>query len=430
MIKGATTWQKFGRSLRASDGVGRNLVAMVIWQGANYLAPLITFPHLARTLHPEGFGLMGIYLVVGGWMTIVSDWGTVFTGSRLIAQDMASTGNIDRSFWNIFALRWMIVIALLVGAIGWLVATHADRGHVLLLLSAWMIIFGNALTVSWCLQGMERLDAFATASLAGRVLTVPATILLVRHADQVWLAVLIQGLGGVVIGLVSLIILLRSRVIRSFSFSWRGCWDQCRDGAPVLLATASHGLYSSTATACLGYVSGTHATGIFVAADRIRLAAQGIAQPVGQALYPRISRQVVTDRAAAVRTIRYQLIGFALILVPVCLGLELSAGLIMRLVAGPAFTVSIPVLRIHAITVGVYALNCVLGWQTLMPFGHTKIFSRGTILAAVVNLVIMPLLVMAGGSVGAAIGVLLTEVVLLLYYSFFVRRLGLLSVRA
>ena len=112
MTRSAGTASRLRASLAAKGGMGRNLLAMIIWQGANYLAPLLTFPHLARTLHPEGFGLMGIYLVVGGWMTILSDWGTVYTGSRLIAQERARTGDIDQPFWNIFVFRLLIVAVL------------------------------------------------------------------------------------------------------------------------------------------------------------------------------------------------------------------------------------------------------------------------------------------------------------------------------
>jgi PST family polysaccharide transporter len=403
---------------------------MVLWQGTNYLAPLLTFPHLARTLHPAGFGLLGIYLLISGWMTIASDWGTNYTGSRLIAQNNAQFGDIDEAFWEIFFLRVIIATVILTGIVIYLVATNAGLSEILLLLSAWTIILGNTITVSWCLQGLERLDAFATAAVVGRLFTVPATIFLVTRPSQVWLAIAVQGAGGIIIGITSIVMLYRSRCVKQLRFSWRGCWRQWLDGMPVLISTASHGLYSSTSTALLGIFHGPNSTGIFVAADRIRLAAQGIVMPIGQALYPRVSRLAVTDRRAAVKTIRQLGLGLGLLLIPGCTALALLAPAIIRIIAGPEFSPSVSVLRISACTVAVFGANAVLGWQTLMPFGESKTFSKITSSAAAFNILVMPGLVYYFSSLGAATGVLLTEAFMLICYVTVVLKANMLAINS
>ena len=415
-------------SLRNRRGLARNLLVMVFVQGVNYLAPLLTFPHLARTLHPAGFGQYGIYLLIGGWMTIASDWGTNLTGARLIAQRNALAGDIDEAFWNIFFLRLAIVILILAGVAAYLGATRANFEQVLLLVSAWTMILGNALTVSWCLQGLERLDAFATAAVIGRLFTVPATILLVRHADQVWLAVAVQGIGGVIIGAASIIILKRSGAVKRLRWSWRGCVRQWQEGLPILVSTASHGLFSSTSTALLGFLRGAYATGLFIAADRIRLAAQGTVLPINQALYPRLSRLAVTDPRQAVRTIRILLVAQGTVMAIGCLLLAIFAPLVIRVIAGPGYEQSVPVLRILAFAIGIYVTNAVLGGQTLMPFGFSREFGRINFYTALFNVTVMPGLVYYWGPSGAAVGVLGTECFMLLCYSFVIFRKRLLAI--
>lgn len=419
--------KSLARIFASKEGVGRNMFFMVVSQAANYLAPLLTFPHLARVLRPEGFGVYGIFMLVGGWMTIVSDWGTNYSGARIIAQTRALTGNIDEVFWNIFFLRIAIALALLAGVVAYMLLVDREPGRYLLFLAAWSIILGNALTVSWCLQGLERLDAFATASLIGRLFTVPATILLVSRPDQAWLAVLILGAGGCVIGLTSLYILYRSRAIKKFHFSPSGSFAHLIEGAPILVSTASHGLYSSTATILLGYLGGAHMTGLFVAADRIRIAAQGAVQPIGQALYPRISRLAVTDKLAAIRTIRLLAFWQTLLIFSGCVILFVFAPLIIRIIAGRGYEGSIGILQILAFTVLAFATNAILGWQTLLPFGFTKQFGRVNLVAAIFNVVACSVLIYNFGAYGAAFGVLATECCMTLQYIVIILRNRILA---
>ena len=419
--------QLIGASLRTTGGLARNVLAMLVWQGANYLAPLLTFPHLARTLQPAGFGQYGLYLVVGGWMTIFTDWGTNFTGVRAVAQADAQTGSIDEAFWDIFVVRLAIALLLLAGTVGCLLATAADRHVWLLALSAWLIAFGNALTVSFCLQGLERLDAFATAAVIGKLLTVPATLLLVGSADAAWVAVAIQGAGGMAVGLLSLLLLLRTRRLGRIRWSWRGSATHLRDGIPVLLSTVSHGFYSSSATTVLGWSAGQAVTGVFVCADRIRLALQGLVSQLAQAVFPRVSRLAVTDRRAAVLLLRrlalVQLVGMG----SLCALLALLAPEVVRLVAGPSYAASVAVLRILAPGVVLVAVNNAIGFQTLMSFHRERAVARITVAAALCNGALMLPLVALGGAEGAAWCVLVTEAILFGSFVWRGARDGLLS---
>lgn len=422
--------QGFRGSLSRKKGFARNFLFMVMWQGANYLAPLITFPHLARTLEPAGYGQLGIYLLIAGYMTILSDWGTNYSGSRQIAQQSVLSGDIDEVFWNIFFLRLLVITVLLAAISIYLVLDHAGSREALLLISAWSIILGNALTVNWCLQGLERLDSFATAALVGRLITVPLTIFLVRRADQAWVAVAIQGLGGVAIGVTSLLILRASNRVKSLKWSWAGVTSQFREGAPVLISNASHGLYSSSATLCLGWFHGAFATGIFVGADRLRLACQGVIQPLVQVVYPRVSRLAVEDRGQAIRLIRLTALIQTGAMAVLCAVLMIFAPRIIGLMAGQGYGESVLVLRLLAPCVALFAANVMLGPQTLLPFGMSKAYGRINSLAALFNVSIMVPSVYFAGFVGAAVGVLLTEAFMLICYLAVIVRAGLWVAKA
>lgn len=393
-------------------GLARNLLAMVIWQGANYLAPLITFPHLARTLHAAGFGQVGTYILIAGWLTILSDWGTNVSGAREIAQTRAKGGDIGPVFWSLLVLRLGLATVALFGLVIWSIVGHSIT--ILPLLTAcWTLVAGNALTVSWCLQGLERLDGFALAALAGRLFTVPATLFLIRRADQAWLAIATQGVGSLLIGCASLVLVARTGLVGRCELKDLDLKSPLRRGWPILISVASHGLYSSTSTLMLNPLQGKVITGQFVCADRLRLAVQGLVGPLSQAMFPRVSRLVVTDRKAAVRLVAklavVQAVGMGLLSV----FLSLTAPRIVTSIAGNGFSGAIPVLRILSLAVFFYAINNALGYQALIPFGHQRSFGRVTASVAAVNVVVMPFLCKKWGAVGAAWGVATTESLLL-----------------
>lgn len=412
-----------------AGGMGRNLVAMLVWQGANYLAPLLTFPHLTRVLHPAGFGLLGLYLLIGGWLTIASDWGTNMSGAREIAQEKASGGDISQVFWSIFSLRIIIAAALLIGVAAIASFPTISRLDKLLLFSAWTMALGNALTVSWCMQGLERLDAFAGAAIMGRLFTVPATILLVHRADEVWVAVAIQGGGSIVIALASIFLLWRTGQIGKWSWSAAAVLAQAKRGFPILVSVASHGVNSSTAAVMLNGFQGAAATGVFLCADRLRQAVQGLVQPINQAVFPRISKLAVTDRISSVHLIykvaALQLFGMSII----CSAIIYFAKPIIFAVSGKAFVDSVFVLQVLMMGVILFVYNNVLGTQSLLSYGYSKVFGAVNAASCAVNVIAMALLTISGSFRGAALASVATELAMAIGYTIVIVRKNVLTLR-
>jgi O-antigen/teichoic acid export membrane protein len=402
--------------LLGKASVGRNVISMLIWQGANYIAPLITFPHLARVLNPSGFGQLGLALAIAGYVTIISDWGTNFSGSRQIAQARAKNEEISEIFWNIFITRIVAIFIILILTIIYIISFNLSWHLTFLIISAWTIPFGSALTVNWCLQGLERLDAFATAALIGRLFTVPATILLVSRSDHAWVAVLIQGCGGILIGCASLYLLSKTASLAPPAFSLQACKNQLQLGLPFFLSNASHGIYSTSSTVILGIVKGNQATGIFVAADRLRVAAQGLLTPISQSLYPRMSRLAVADPIRAKNNARLLIKIQCGSMAVIALFIMAFSDWIVQIIAGPEYPGSSDVLRILCLSTVISAANNVLSLQVLFPFGFQKYTSIVSIIATVFNLSVVFILVNLFSFYGAALGSFLTELFIFILY--------------
>jgi len=186
------------------------------------------------------------------------------------------------------------------------------------------------------------------------------------------------------------------------------------EGWHIFVSTAAISLYTNGNTFVLGLIAGNTAVGYFSAADKLVRAVQGLLSPVSQAIYPHISSLAVRSREAAVEFVRKSLRWMGLFSFLMSILLLILAEPLVRLFLGDGFGISVTVLRVMAFLPFIVALSNVFGMQTMLPFGMKKLFSKIIVSAGLVSLLlIIPLSYMYGPG-GAALAVLLTEILITL----------------
>jgi PST family polysaccharide transporter len=63
-----------------------NVIALYGVQGCTYLLPVITFPYLARVLHPDGWGAVLFAQAIGAIVAIAVEYGFDFSATRETAR--------------------------------------------------------------------------------------------------------------------------------------------------------------------------------------------------------------------------------------------------------------------------------------------------------------------------------------------------------
>ena len=92
---------------------------------------------------------------------------------------------------------------------------------------------------------------------------------------------------------------------------------------------------------------------------------------------------------------------------------EVSADVLINVFSGEAFHSAVPVLRILAPTVILIGMTNIMGIQMLIPLGREKMVLVSEVGGAVTDLVINIVLIPRYGAIGAAIGTLVAEIVVL-----------------
>jgi len=402
----------------------KNAASLLLIQGASFLLPLVTFPYLVRVLGPESFGAMNFAAAITAYGALLADYGFNLSGSKLIAEARNDQNEINRIFWSIMSAKLLlavIALALLLMACELAPPLQKIKG---LVLAATPAILGAVLFPGWLLQGLERMSLTSFAAIGAQSLVIPFTFWLVHSPLDTPIAVFIRTSAPALAGATLLLWLTKTGVIRWRPLSWRNTYEALADGWHVFISSAAINLYTTSNQVILGFLCGTAQVGYFVAADRIRAAAQGLAGVLSNAVYPRVAAMMKTQRREAFR------LAFRLMLIQ---GTTTFAGgvilwfaspYIVRLLMGPAFEASIPVLRWLAFVPFVVSLSNVFGIQLMLPLGLTKPFSRTLMASAVINFFLFVPLSLVSGASGGAAAMLLTECFVSVAMAIYLRSKG------
>lgn len=376
----------------------------------NYIIPLITLPYLVRTLGPVGYGSLGFSLAIIQYFCLLTDYGFNLSVTRQIAVIKDNKNKVSELFWNILSCKLILAILSLIILCFATVLSKQLQNILPVVVSAYGMVLGNVLFPSWLFQGKESMGWIAIANIAARLSAVPLIFIFVNSSTDVWVAAFITGITSIIAGIIGLWFIYRQEWICWCGPNWNRICLEFRKGWHIFLSTAAISLYTTSTTVILGFIAGPVAVGFYVAADKLRLAVQGLIGPVSQALYPRINATMAKDKEKAFSIIRKLLkwqVSFTFLL---SIGLFFGASSVIDIVYGENYYPSVSVLYWLAWLPVIIGLSNVFGVQTLLVLGLNSLFSRILICAGIVNLLLLVPLAIFLAEEGAAISVFVTEI--------------------
>jgi O-antigen/teichoic acid export membrane protein len=392
-----------------AHGILRNMAALSVLQVANMVLPLATLPYLFRVLGPDHFGAYVFAQAAIAYLVLLADYGFNWSATGEIAKVQNDREAVSKIFWKtqvakaIVACAGLVLLVLGVFLVPKLIEMRA------ILFATFPLVIGTVLFPQWLFQGLERMIFVTISTLSARLLVIPATYLLVHSTDDTWRAALIASTSTVVAGLISLVLIVRNKLVTRAFPSVSDVIEAFREGWHVFIATAAVSLYTTTNTVLLGFLTGNVTLGYFGAADKIRNVTQALIAPLSNALYPRVNALFAEDAAKAFALVRKALCVMGAVMFAVSFVLFAGAPLIVRFGMGPGYEPVVEVLRWMAFVPWMVALNNVLGVQMMLPLGMKKKFSEILLGSGVFNVALLIPLSLRFGAQGAAMALLATE---------------------
>lgn len=412
-----------------SPSLRSNIAAMGLVQISNYVVPLITLPYLTRVLSAEVYGKVAFAQVFVTYFVLFVDYGFSWSATRKIAEHRTDHAFISRTFVATWLAQWILLALALVLSMLIVLFTERLRPDAWLYVVTFSTVLASALFPIWFLLGLERLQVVAFLQLLTRVVTLMPIFLLVKlPTDAIWVPA-INGAGAVLGGLLALVWIRHQRLVSWCWPGWRLIAGELREGGALFGSRAAISLYTTLVPLVLGWVAGPVEFAYFNLADKLRSAAQALLSPLSNALFPRMSHLVATNDSAAFQLLKYSAAAILVIAGGASIFLWVLAEWLVVLLGGDEFSGASSVLRWLAPLPLIIGLSNLLGVQIMLPNRMNRLFNNILLTAAFISLILIWPMVTAYHATGAALTMLLVELVVTVSMAILLWRRGYLSTR-
>ena len=393
--------------------VKKNFVMNTILTVSSFIFPLITFPYISRVLLADGTGTVSFAKSIIAYFLMFSALGIPTYGIRACAQvrdDKAKLSKTAQELLIINVLMCVVTYILLALALIFIPRLRQER-LLFVILSSTMIL--NAIGMEWLFKALEQYTYITIRSIIFNIIGVVFMFLLVHQKSDYIVY------GAISVGASSLGYILNLIYAGKYiSLRPVGHYDLKRHLKPVLIffsMACAITVYTNLDLVMLGFMKTDTDVGYYHAAIRIKEILLAAITSLGAVLLPRLSYYIQNQMFEEFRKTTKKAINFVfLFAVPLMLYFLIFAKNGILLLSGADFMGAILPMQILMPTLLLIGLTNLLGMQILVPLGREKMVLYSVIAGAVVDLMLNAFLIPKYGSIGAAIGTLAAEIIVLI----------------
>lgn len=387
-----------------------NIFSMVTLRGMEYILTFLLVPYLLRTLGPSNYGAIAFMQGIIAYFTLVINYGFNLTAPKDIA--LAEEGELPRIFsgyfWGTFFL-WLLCSAFF--GIGYFIlhGLFQTSLDIPLFFACYMTAIGLVVFPVWFFQGVQEMRYITVLNLSGRFITMALLFYLIRSPEDYVVAAFLQSCTTVFAGFLSW------RIIHK---GWPGILQRpvkqdilavYKKGWQIFLSSLAVNLYTSSDVVILGILTNSTVVGYYSGAEKlVNCVRRGIGA-VSDAVYPYITQKFKESKEKAYHFLRMQLAVYAAGGILGGLVILFFSPTVVPWLLGSKYIPSIEPLQVMSFMPFMVAVSTVFGYETMLPLGLQKIYSRTLIAASAVNLALIVPTILWRGALGVAGCVLITE---------------------
>jgi O-antigen/teichoic acid export membrane protein len=331
--------------------------ARVCAQGANFLIRMVSLMVLARLLGPKDFGLVGMVTAFTGVLTLFRDFGL---STATVQRTRVTDEQISTLFW--INLLVGVLLALLSVVLAPVIASFYHEPRLIgvtVVLAAGFLFNAAGVQHSALLQRQMRFTAMAVINTAGLIV-----------GSVVAIAGAMASYGYWALAAMTVISPLISTIGFWLAAAWVPGMPKRRAGIRSMMhfggTITLNGLVAYIAynfeKVLLGRIWGADAIGLYGRAYQlVNIPTDNLNSAVGEVAFSALSR--VKEDANRFRN--YFIKGYSLVLaltLPLTVVCTLFASDVILVILGPKWTEAVPIFRLLAPTILIFALINPLGW--------------------------------------------------------------------
>lgn len=413
--------KKIFQIIGANKVLFKNFTSLSLLQIANYLFPLITLPYLVRVLGPEKYGLVNFAAAFAMYFSIITDYGFNLSATQGISVNRNDPQKTSQIFSAVIIIKMILFSFAAVLFTIIIFAFPIFHKDLLLYAISLLTVFGSGLFPIWFYQGIEKMSYILLINVISRTILTSLIFLFVRQESDYLLFAILNSITFVIVGIAGFVFAITKIKVKFFFPGKEILKQQLVDGWNLFLSTIWINLYTTSNVFVLGLFAPASVVGYFAAADKVRMAFQGILSPVTQSVFPHVNKMLSESYERFIGFNKKILkIGFG-IGVLISLVVFVFSELLVKIILGNEYESSVIILRIIAWLPLIVILSNVLGIQTMIPLNKHKAFSMILFFAALINLIISFIIVPIYFEIGTSISLLVTEMFVTVSFYLFIR---------
>lgn len=384
---------------------------------SNYVFPLIVYPYVSRVLGASNIGICNFVDSVVHWFILFSMMGISILGNREMAATGGDPERRSKAFSGLLTLNLLTTLIAALALVGAIYTVPKLFIYRKMLWVGVLKLMSNFLCIEWYFVGTENFRYITGRTILVKTVFILSVLLFVRKADDY-----------PVYYLLSVLVVLANAVINityarhSVSFSLRGI-DLRTYVKPYLML----GLYMfMTATyvtlnvTYLGFVSDSEQVGYYTTASKLYSIVISFFSAFTGVMLPRMSSLLSKNEDAEFRRMIDKSFDFLMTFsIPLVLFATVCAPEIVRIFAGAGYEGAYLPARLIMPLIFIVGMEQIFVLQVLMPSRRDRSVFIGALGGALVGISLTFTLVRPLQAVGSAIVWGSSELVVLVFSSYF-----------
>lgn len=397
-----------------------NMVMNALLTMSNILFPLITFPYVTRILLPSGMGKVTFAASVVAYFSMFAQLGIPTYGVRTCAKIRDNKKLLSKIVQELLILNIITVIIAYVIFLFSVAAIPKFNQDKALLMVMGISILLNAMGTEWLYKALEQYSYITIRSVIFKFVALFAMFLLIHDSSDYIVY------GGITIFAASASNILNFINLRKHIFlKPAGGYEFKKHLKPMLIffaVSVAATIYTNLDNVMLGFMKDDTEVGFYTAAVKVKTILVSLVTSAGVVLLPRASHYIEKGETKEFYHILNKTLRFILLVsLPLTLYFILFAEDSILFLSGIDFINSVLPMKIIMPTLIFIGLTNLIGIQMLVPLGKETLVLWSEIAGAAADLFLNAILIPNYGAVGAAIGTLVAELVVLAVQLFFVK---------
>ncbi len=397
-----------------------NYIYNLIYQIFILVLPFVTTPYVARVLGAENIGIYSYTLSIATYFILFGSLGIATYGQREIAYQQNRKKDYSKTFWELVLLRIItMLISIVIFYISFVSKFNAYSMYFRILL---LELFAQSLDISWFYQGLEEFKKILFRNLIIRFISIVCIFLFVKNVDDlgtyIWIYVLSTFFGNI-----SLWFYLPKILVKP-DLNEFGLLKHLKYTVGLFIPQIAVQIYTVLDKIMIGtMVLDKSILGYYEQSQKIIKLLLTIVTSLGTVMVPRIANIFAKKDEELINRYIFKSFNFVfLISFPMIFGVLLTSKNFVALFFGQGYEQVSTLMCIISPILLFIGMSNVLGVQFLIPTKRQKEFTVSVLFGAIINFIMNLFLIRKCGAIGASIGTVIAELVVMIIQCIYVRK--------